>query len=76
MDKAIQIRNVPEAEHRVLKVRAAQLGVSLSEYLLREIRKIVQRPTLEELLEAIQSDGTVRPKEDSAAAVRAERRSR
>lgn len=76
MYKTIQIRNVPEADHRVLKVRAAQLGISLSEYLIREIHKIAQRPSLEEVLESIAAAGIVRPKGGSVAAVRAERKSR
>lgn len=46
----IQIRNVPDALHRVLKSRAALAGQSLSDYLLREVREIAARPTLEEML--------------------------
>jgi plasmid stability protein len=34
MSKMIQIRNVPHPLHRTLVVRAAQAGMSLSEYLL------------------------------------------
>ena len=45
----IQIRNVPDALHRQLKSRAALAGMSLSEYLLSEIRQVAQRPTLDEL---------------------------
>lgn len=46
----IQIRNVPENLHRRLKSRAALAGMSLSDYLLREIRQVAERPTTEELL--------------------------
>ena len=45
----IQIRNVPDDVHRVLKSRAAQAGMSLSNYLLSQIREIAERPTFEEL---------------------------
>jgi len=45
----IQIRNVPEGLHRRLKSRAALAGMSLSDYLLSEIRQVAERPTLEEL---------------------------
>jgi plasmid stability protein len=49
MKKNIQIRNVPEDLHRTLKSRAALAGMSLSDYLLQEARKLAERPTLEEL---------------------------
>lgn len=45
----IQIRNVPDDLHRELKSRAALAGMSLSEYLLSEVRQIAARPTLEQL---------------------------
>jgi plasmid stability protein len=44
-----QIRNVPEELHRPLKSRAALAGMSLSDYLWQEARKIAERPTAEEL---------------------------
>lgn len=49
MTAMIQIRNVPDALHRRLKSRAALAGMSLSDYLLSEIRQVAQRPTLDEL---------------------------
>jgi antitoxin FitA len=49
MSKMIQVRNVPDDLHRQLKVRAASLGMSLSDYLLGELRRIGERPTAEEL---------------------------
>ena len=45
----IQIRNVPDALHRRLKSRAALAGMSLSEYLLQQIREVAERPTIEEM---------------------------
>jgi len=51
----IQIRNVPEDLHRALKARAAQLGMTLSDYLLSEASQAMQRPTLGELLERLKS---------------------
>jgi plasmid stability protein len=45
----IQIRNVPDALHRQLKSRAALAGMSLSDYLLDELRRAAERPTLDEL---------------------------
>lgn len=55
MAKMIQIRNVPDHVHRTLKVRAAQAGVSLSDYLLAEARRVAERPTLEEMLERLRA---------------------
>ena len=49
MGTMVQIRNVPDALHRRLKSRAALAGMSLSDYLLNEIRQVAERPTLEEL---------------------------
>ena len=53
MPTMIQIRHVPDPLHRKLKARAAQEGKSLSDYLLREIKRIAERPTLEELMERL-----------------------
>jgi plasmid stability protein len=49
MSVMIQIRNVPDDLHRHLKSRAALSGVSLSDYLLTELRQIAERSTLDEL---------------------------
>ena len=49
MSKMIQLRNVPDGLHRKLKARAAMEGLSLSDYLIREMERSAQRPTLEEL---------------------------
>ena len=49
MSKMIQIRNVPDDLHRRLKSLAALAGMSLSDYLLNEIRNIAERPAFEEL---------------------------
>jgi plasmid stability protein len=48
MSTMIQIRNVPDALHRRLKSRAALAGMSLSDYLLNEIREVAERPSLAE----------------------------
>jgi plasmid stability protein len=69
----IQIRNVPDALHRRLKSRAALAGMSLSDYLLGEIRQVVERPTIEELRARLQCRSRVTPSIAPAEAVRAER---
>jgi plasmid stability protein len=53
MAKMLQVRNVPDALHRKLKSRAALEGISLSDYVLRELERIAERPTLKELAERI-----------------------
>ena len=49
MGVMIQIRNVPPELHRRLKARAAQAGMSLSDYLLAEVRQVAEQPTIEEI---------------------------
>ena len=72
----IQIRNVPDDIHRRLKVRAAEAGMSLSDYLLRDIERSARRPTIDEIFERAKRAGAVEPPEESAASVRAERDAR
>jgi antitoxin FitA len=76
MSVMIQIRNVPNELHRRLKARAALAGMTLSDYLLREIRSAAERPTLEELRARLEHRTTVVPSVAPAEAVRAERDSR
>jgi len=76
MHRSVQVRHVPEAVHRALKVRAAREGLTLSDYLLREITEIAQRPTLEDVLDRIRQRPSVGKALDAAAAVRAERQGR
>jgi antitoxin FitA len=76
MSKMIQIRNVPEDVHRQIKARAALAGTSLSEYLLREIERSIERPTREELLARLRSVPAFEPREPIAEAVAAEREGR
>lgn len=72
----VQIRGVPEHLHRKLKARAALAGQSLSEYLLTELKKSLERPTREELLARVKARSRVELEESAADAVRAERNSR
>ena len=51
--KMIQIRHVPEEIHATLKARAAKAGISLSEYLISELKRIARIPTPDELAERI-----------------------
>ncbi|WP_428275483.1 FitA-like ribbon-helix-helix domain-containing protein [Candidatus Palauibacter sp.] len=53
MSKMLQVRNIPDELHRRLKSRAALAGTSMSDYVLREIRKSLEKPTREELFHRI-----------------------
>jgi len=73
MPTMIQIRDVPETLHRQLKSRAALAGMSLSAYLLDEIRRMASQPTLAELRARLAQRSAVDPNVPPAEAVRAER---
>jgi len=73
MSKMIQLRNVPDALHRTLKARA---GMSLSDYLLTEIKEVAERPTLAELRERLRTRTAVTLSLDTARLVREEREAR
>lgn len=76
MSKMIQVRNVPDNLHRTLKAQAALAGMSLSDYLLAEIRRVAERPTLAELRERLRRRSRVAAPVSAAEAVRRERDSR
>lgn len=76
MSTMVQIRNVPADVHRVLRTRAAQEGLSLSDYVLREVTRLARRPTAQELVARIRARGPVGIRESSDRAVRAEREGR
>ncbi|HLJ00823.1 MAG TPA: hypothetical protein VKT76_13985 [Bradyrhizobium sp.] len=73
MSVMIQIRNVPDTLHRRLKSRAALAGMSLSDYLMNEIRQSAERPTLDELRARLERRVGVTPSVTPTQAVRAER---
>ncbi|WP_120006107.1 FitA-like ribbon-helix-helix domain-containing protein [Nesterenkonia muleiensis] len=49
----IQLRNVPEDMHRELKARAAQRGMTLSEYATRELQKVLEIPNRQEIIKRV-----------------------
>ncbi len=73
MSKTIQIRNVPEALHRALEARAAWAGMSLSDYLLGEIRQVTEPPTLDEMRARLHSRARTTLSVTPAEAIRTER---
>ncbi|MCW3066673.1 MAG: hypothetical protein JWN32_3845 [Solirubrobacterales bacterium] len=53
----IQVRNVPDDVHRTLKVRAAAAGLSLSDYIKRDLEEAAARPSVEEIDARVASRG-------------------
>jgi antitoxin FitA len=51
----IQVKNVPDEVHRVLKHRAVEEGQSLQEYLLAKLTEDTSKPTMKEWIRRIES---------------------
>ena len=75
MARMVQIRNVPDALHRTLKVRAADAGQTLSDYLLAELERVAARPTRDEMLNRLHSRRRVTLKAAASTIIREERES-
>jgi len=73
MSKLLQVREVPDDVHRTLKVRAAQAGTSLSEYVRAELELIASRPTPEELRNRLETRASVEVSEPAAELIRRRR---
>lgn len=72
----VQIRNVPTELHRRLKARAAIEGMSMSEFVMRELRKALDRPTRHEILDRLRAQPVRRLGRRAAEVIRAERDAR
>lgn len=70
MSKMIQVRDVPEQVHSTLKARAAREGMSLSDYLKKELERTVEQPTMREWLEHTQGARPILSKRSAAQVVR------
>jgi plasmid stability protein len=70
----IQVKNVPEEAHQVLRRRAAEANQSLQEYLRSRLIADASQPTLDEVLDRIghRSDGQA-PLSDTTSVVRDDR---
>lgn len=73
MSKMIQLRHVPDELHRKLKARAAMEGLSLSGYVLRELERLAELPSLNDLRRRLSQREPVSPRTSPARAVRVER---
>jgi len=68
--KSIQIRNVPDEVHQKLEAMAASAGMSLSEFLVREIRRNVELSAREELNRTLASRTPVISRKSPAEVIR------
>ena len=59
MSKMIQIRNVPDELHRQLKVRAAEEGMSLSDYIKKQLSYAGDKDTWEEIFARAEARGSL-----------------
>jgi antitoxin FitA len=50
---SVQIKNVPDDVHRVLRQRADRAGQSLQEYMLAQLVDFARNPTQEEIFDRI-----------------------
>jgi antitoxin FitA len=50
MNKHVQIRNLPESKHRKLKARAAEQGMTITDYVKRLLERDLERPSMNELV--------------------------
>ena len=74
--RMIQVRDVPEHVHGTLKARAAREGMSLSDFLKRELARVAERPTMQEWLERTQQGKPIRAKRSPSQVIRELRDSR
>jgi antitoxin FitA len=70
MSKMIQVRDVPDDVHSTLKARAAREGISLSDYIKRELEHTAERPSMREWLDLTQKMKPIPSKRSGAQIVR------
>ena len=66
----IQVRDVPDAVHGTLKSRAAREGMSLSDFIKRELERVVERPTMQEWLERTREAKPIPSRRTAAQVIR------
>lgn len=65
MSKMIQVRNVPDEMHRMLKVQAAAEGISLSDFIKRELGVVSGLRTFDEISARVKARGPSKVKSES-----------
>ncbi len=76
MSKMIQVRDVPDHIHSTLKARAAREGMSLSDFIKRELEQAAGRPSMREWLERARQAKPISTKRTAVQIVRELRDSR
>lgn len=66
----IQVRGVPESVHGTLKSRAAREGMSLSDFIKKELERVAERPTMQEWLDRTQQAKPIPAKRTAAQVIR------
>jgi antitoxin FitA len=76
MTKMLQVRNVPDDVHARLKERARAAGMSMSEYVLRELKELADKPSLDEIWRRAEARDSSVTLADAAQLIRDERDAR
>ena len=66
----IQVRGIPESLHATLKSRAAREGMSLSDFLKKELERVAERPTMREWLERTREAKPIATKRSATRIIR------
>jgi plasmid stability protein len=69
----VQIRNVPIELHRRLKARAALEGLSMSDFVLREVKRALERPSRAEVMARLRGRPRIKLGDEVVSALREER---
>jgi plasmid stability protein len=69
----LQIRDLPDELHRILRERAATRGLSLRQYVLEILQEHCRQPTVDEWLDGLDRLTPVSPSTSAAEAVRQSR---
>jgi antitoxin FitA len=76
MARMLQVRNVPDDVHARLKERAKAAGMSMSEYVLRELKELADKPSLDEIWRRAEARDSSVTLADAAQLIRDERDAR
>jgi plasmid stability protein len=76
MTKMLQVRNVPDEVHARLKERAKAAGMTMSEYVLRELKELADKPSLDEIWRRAEARDSSVSLADAARLIRDERDAR
>jgi hypothetical protein len=74
MSKMIQVRNVPDEMHRALKMSAAAEGMSLSDYIKRELGGVTVKASFDEIDARVRARGPSKVKRESIVRILRETR--